>query len=269
MPRGVRRRTGCVSEQPPAQSKQPTLRVGDESPDGWVEYAQWLLNQWRGKNRKPRLPENVKFDRAMEAAVVDFQKVANCQPDGVIGNQTWSALRDDRTRDQIGTDGRQPHTFEQKGAQARFLTEGAGDTLFMVKSDFFEMQVVSVGEQPIDDFKVTVRVTQPDGTTHTHEVPMGKGVPLSSKGRGYAYVPSVANFHRTFSIGDDVDPDACQVEAYLPAVLGGDRWSGPLKVVGQAADRSHPSSAASGDHDGGRDVPPETVGPDGDPPPIF
>jgi peptidoglycan hydrolase-like protein with peptidoglycan-binding domain len=255
--------------QPPAQSKQPTLRIGDESPDGWVDYAQWLLNEWRHKNRKPPLPENGKFDRGMEVAVVDFQKAANCQPDGVIGNQTWSALRDAPTRDQIGTDGRQPHTFEQKGAQARFLTEGPGDASFMVKDDRLDIVIVSVGEHPIDDYKVTVRVTQPDGTAHTHEVPMGEGNPLSAEGRGNIYSPFIANFHRTFSIGDNVDPDAWQIEAYLPEALGGDRWSGPLRVVGRAENRPRPSSAPSGDHDGGRDVPPEAAGPDSEPPPIF
>jgi hypothetical protein len=146
------------------------------------------------------------------------------------------------------------------------LTEVAGETTFMVKSDIFEMQVVSVGEQPVDDYKVTVRVTQPGGKRHTHKVPMGKGNPLSSEGQGTIYFPFVANFHRTFSIGSNVDPGACWVEAYFPAVLGGDRWSGPLKVVGRGENRSRSSPAEGGDHGGGAEVPPETAGPVNEPP---
>ena len=68
---------------PPAQSRQPTLRKGDESPDGWVEYLQELL----------KVTVTGKFDGATEKAVKAFQGSHGCMVDGVVGNETWSVLR--------------------------------------------------------------------------------------------------------------------------------------------------------------------------------
>jgi hypothetical protein len=103
---------------PPPESKQPTLRPKDQSPDGWVEYAQQLLNK-----NGAHLKVDGNFGPATEKAVRDFQQSKGCQVDGVIGNETWSMLRENTTKDAVGTDGRTPHTFEEKGVQARFATE--------------------------------------------------------------------------------------------------------------------------------------------------
>ena len=107
---------------PPPKTKQPTLRMPDESADGWVEYAQRLLNKWGKSKGLTNDTVNGKFDKKMHDKVVAFQLDQGCQPDGTIGNETWSMLREG-PKESVGVDGRKPHTFEQKDAQARFVTE--------------------------------------------------------------------------------------------------------------------------------------------------
>ena len=208
---------------PPPKSKQPTLRVGDESPDGWIEYAQRLLNK-----NKLGVTVNGKFDAAMEAKVKKFQADNHCQADGVIGNQTWSALREG-PREAVGTDQRKPHSFEQKNAQGRFVTERPDVTGYNPSDDSYFMWVVSTGEQPIDQFHATLKVTQPDQTSHTHKIQIGKPVSLSPDGQGNFHRVDVQPFKQIFGLKAGVDPLTCTVDAYLDDDIGGDRWTGPVK----------------------------------------
>jgi murein L,D-transpeptidase YcbB/YkuD len=64
----------------------PTLREGDPSPDGWVEYLEQLLgrpeSRWSGV-----------FDRALTDEVRHFQLGHQVRADGVVGPATWAALR--------------------------------------------------------------------------------------------------------------------------------------------------------------------------------
>lgn len=97
---------------PPPQSRQPTLRQGDQSPDGSVEDLQELLD----------IQVTGTFDAKTYAKVQAFQGSHGCQVDGVVGNETWSMLRHEK-HEAVGTDGREPHSFEQHGVQARFYLE--------------------------------------------------------------------------------------------------------------------------------------------------
>ena len=217
---------------PPPKSKQPTLRLKDESPDGWVEYAQRLLNKWGIEKGLPKDTVNGAFDPAMAAKVKAFQLDRGCKQDGVIGNETWSMLREAQTKEAVGTDHRTPHTFEQKDAQARFVTEQTDSTGYSATDDEYFMRVVSVGEQPIDKLQAEVKVTQPDGTNHTHHFEIGPAKFPSDNNQGNFHLLVIKGFSKVFGLTKDpkkpVDPLACTVDAYLPKEIGGDRWTGPV-----------------------------------------
>ncbi len=103
---------------PPPQSKQPTLRKGDKSQDGWVEYLQFSLNIRLGMT----LPRDGKFDTKVHNAVIKLQKKDKLMVDGIVGNQTWAALRYDKP-EPPSTDGRKAHTFVERGVEARWSGE--------------------------------------------------------------------------------------------------------------------------------------------------
>jgi putative peptidoglycan binding protein len=207
---------------PPPKSKQPTLRKGDDNSDGWVEYAQRLLNK-----NKMGVTVNGNFDAAMEAKVKQFQAANACQADGVIGNETWSVLREG-PKEKVGTDGRAAHSFEERGPQGRFVTERPDVTGYDASEDLYFMFVVSTGEQPIDDFFATIKVTQPDGTSHTHKIKIGKATSPSPDGQGNIHSVQVRQFKQVFKLKPGVDPIACTVDAYLDDKIGGDRLTGPV-----------------------------------------
>lgn len=216
---------------PPPKSKQPTLRLKDESPDGWVEYAQRLLNKWGVEKGLPKETVNGVFNPDMAAKVKAFQLDRGCQQDGVIGNETWSMLREGQ-KEKVGTDHRKPHTFEQKDAQARFVTEQTDSTGYRAAEDEYFMRIVSVGEQPIDKFQGEVRVIQPDRTSHTHHFEIGPAKVLSDNNQGNFHILVINGFSKVFGLTKDpkklVDPLTCTVDAYLPKEIGGDRWTGPV-----------------------------------------
>lgn len=209
---------------PPPKTKQPTLRKGDESPDGWVEYAQERLNDFGAG-----LQVNGKFDGKMDAAVRKFQKDKKCQVDGVIGNETWSALRIG-PREAVGTDGREPHTFEQTDAEARFYYE-VNDCVYYFKSnDMLGMTVINTGEQPIEDGTVVVKVTRPDGVAKTVAVKVGKNVSPSPTGQGNLHTVQIPGFSKVFGYASPDQVEGSDVDTYLDGNLGGDRWTGKLRA---------------------------------------
>jgi len=216
---------------PPPKTKQPTLRIRDKSPDGWVEYAQRLLNKWSISKGLPKDPVNGDFNAAMQKKVKAFQADQQCLPDGVIGNETWSMLREG-PKEKVGTDGRKPHSFEQKDAQGRFVTEKPDSTGYSKADDSYFMRIVSVGEKPIDAFDVEVKVTQPDGTSHAHHFKIGAAVSPSDDGQGNFHLLVINGFRRAFGLAKNprapIDPLTCSVDAYLPKEIGGDRWIGPV-----------------------------------------
>lgn len=198
---------------PPVESSgEPTLRPGDNDADGWVEYMQQLLNHHAGTTI---VAEDGNFDPDTHAAVLHLQQQYNVLEDGVVGNQTWAVLRGEPAAP-AGTDGRAPHTFEETGPQARWFEEGTGGTMYDPSTDVLTLFLASTGEQRIDDFEATVRVTGNDaGELFTVQAPLGPPV-AEHPGGGGNYTIEFSGLHESY--GDGVHT----VEAYLPAELGGD-----------------------------------------------
>jgi len=214
----------------PSTTLQPTLRIKDDNADGWVEYAQRLLNKWVKGLKEPIKGVQVDtvngdFDQKMQDKVKAFQGNVGCKVvDGVIGNETWSMLREGK-QEAVGTDGRQPHSFEQKDAQARFATEKTGEAGYKANEDSYFLFVVSTGEQPVDDFHVTLKITQPEGASHTHSVKIGPVTNPSGDGQGDFHTAEFKNFKKLFRLEKGVEPLDCMADAYLDKEIGGDRFT--------------------------------------------
>lgn len=202
---------------PPPETGEPTLRLGDQSVDGWVEYLQMRLNSL---GFGP-LPVDGNFDHAVLAAVRAFQTARHLQVDGTVGNQTWAALRDE-TPQPPSTDGRQPHTYVEEGPEARFFTESSAVD-YLPESDQLLLTAANTGNETIMpfQFEATARVSFPSGEQHTFTVP------LSNQGR-----PSQPGEMCFFegSIGMHLESGTYWFEAYMPAELGGDETAGELVI---------------------------------------
>lgn len=210
---------------PPPESRQPTLRRGDKSKDGWVEYLQFLLNAHLGT----KLVQDGNFGPATHKAVITFQTREKLQVDGIVGNQTWAALRQD-TPEPPSTDGRQPHTFVEEGAEARWAVESDANNRYVSSSDVFQLAVESVGDAAIDNVEATVRITPPGTKPKAIKVTIGPPFEKSPTGAGNLHAVELANFKKTFPAKD---PNAkvtdYLVEAYLPQELGGDFYSAKVR----------------------------------------
>jgi peptidoglycan hydrolase-like protein with peptidoglycan-binding domain len=212
---------------PPVERDEPTLRLGDQSVDGWVEYLQQLLN---AEGLGP-LPEDGNFDNAVRAAVIRFQTERRDQAggrlmvDGVVGHQTWAALREEAPRPP-STDGRKPHSYVEQGAEARFITE---DSAVQYNPDVDELVLVAVstGDQVIqpNQFDATARITFPDGQSHTFLVPVSNSGQPAGPGDVCLLEGTIAA-----ALGRPLDPGSYQFEAYLPDELGGDQTQETLTI---------------------------------------
>jgi peptidoglycan hydrolase-like protein with peptidoglycan-binding domain len=170
-----------------SDATEPTLRLGDQGRDGWVEYLQQLLNARSGL----AVPTTGEFDAATHAAVINFQRgnhLVNGGPpllvDGVVGNQTWAALRQEAPR-AIGTDGLAPHAFQEQGPEARWFTEQgppsfdpARDTLVIVavntgNVDFVQGTFPASGTITNDATGSVVNVTLTSATRGGQPAPPG------------------------------------------------------------------------------------------------
>src|SRR5262249_7721347 len=128
---------------PPPEARQPTLRVHDKSPDGWVEYLQKRLNE----TVKAGLTIDSDFGSKTRNAVIEFENRNKLKKvDGIVGNETWSALREG-PREEPSTDGRVPHTYREKGPEGRWNREKQ-DAIYKTAADLLVMHIVSVGDSP-------------------------------------------------------------------------------------------------------------------------
>ena len=207
---------------PPVEAKQPTLRKGDTSRDGWVEYAQLLLNFHLGT----KLPEDGNFDATMLAAVTKFQTKKKLLVDGVIGNQTWAALREGAP-EKPSTDGRKPHEFVEEGVEARWMLESPINNKYFKDRDRLDLAVQSVGDKALDpSTEATVRVSAPGAKQRTTKVK----VRAEDRGRGFTHVVAMEKFRQNFpSVPPDAPITDYLVEAFLPQELGGDFYSGKVR----------------------------------------
>jgi len=211
----------------PPSTRQPTLRQGDKSPDGWVEYLQQLLG----------VPvTDGLFDDRTYKAVWDFQTDAKKSDptfmvDGIVGNQTWAALRG-TAAERPGTDKRPAHTFVDKGPQARWY-KAHGPGVYRRSKDLVELTLVSIGDTPMTSGTVRVRVTAPgDPPTVTVDdfpidVPPHQRTPDD---QGDLHLVRLKFFRRTFPSTETPPPSIMRykIEAYVLG-LGDDSWSGRLK----------------------------------------
>lgn len=201
--------------EPGPEAGQPTLRKGDEDPDGWVEYLQGLLRN----HNAPSLQVTGVFDQATHDAVIQFQSMPR-EPmalvDGVVGNETWSLLRKNPERAAVGTDGRDPHSHSEQGAEARWMVESSETAVYVEGSDTLELIAATVGTESIEGMKVQIKLngaatTAEFGPQRTHR-PVGIGHMVVLK-----EVSKIAS-------------GEVAVEAIMPGPLGGDRWNGTITV---------------------------------------
>ncbi len=212
-------------DPPKAAAKEPTLRKGDKSPDGWVEYLQEVLGI-----HGHHVTVDGAFGPGTEKAVRAFQ--AGEKPplmvDGIVGNQTWAALREGAPQPP-STDGRKPHSFEEEGTAARFFTEQNDSCRFSPALDELHLLVVSVGDSVKLDGKITtIRITPPGSKPRTFSialVPNPATPPAGSQGALYnATLPKLTATLPSTPPGAPVT--AYLVEAYLEAGIGGDTFTG-------------------------------------------
>jgi Putative peptidoglycan binding domain len=203
---------------PPVEVEQPTLRRGDDNPDGWVEYLQQLLND----SGNPVAVDG-DFGPGTEAAVRRVQKDFDIQVDGIVGNQTWAVLRGERPVP-ASTDGRAPHSHVEGGVEARWYAEGSQGTGYFPDEDTVWFALWSVGTVLPDGHVATMRFTGNDsGEVDVMEVPITDPIAVHPEG-GAEYRLQVAGLTESFGAGVHT------VEAYLPAELGGDYITFQIRI---------------------------------------
>lgn len=134
-------------------SSEPTLRHGDEGADGWVEYLQYLLG-----SLDYSIPsgERGRVGDGTIAAVHKFQHDRHISDDGVVGDQTWAALRAEAPQ-APGTDGYDPHTYHEKGVELR-LVDAYGRPGYDHERDMLQWTALNVGDVPISEGSVSAFV---------------------------------------------------------------------------------------------------------------
>jgi peptidoglycan hydrolase-like protein with peptidoglycan-binding domain len=203
---------------PPEEAGEPTLRLGDNSVDGWVEYLQEALNL---AGFGPVTVDGA-FGNGTHAALLAFQQAAGIMVDGVAGNQTWAALRGE-TPQAPSTDGREPHTFVEIGQEARWLTEQSDNLI--VGSDFVQIFAVSTGDVPINtgEFTAVARITQPSGAQHVVELNLDTFGEPAGQGGIFSFLTDASLVQ---------EPGDYTIEVYMPAELGGDESVQSFNVPG-------------------------------------
>jgi hypothetical protein len=213
-------------EEPPPETDEPTLRHGDQSVDGWVEYLQTLLEHW---GHGP-VPHDGDFEDTTLGAVRAFQrrmKATNpgVMVDGIVGHQTWALLREEDPRPP-STDGREPHTYVEHGPEARWNREDEG-ILYDTNQDWLAMGAFVVGD-------VSIEASQ--HTAVADFTPVGGGATIQLELEMFAADGHTAQEHEHFSFGlrnvsthltEGVTYD---VHAWMHSDLGGDDVNGRFTV---------------------------------------
>jgi hypothetical protein len=207
----------------PPESKQPTLRKGDKSADGWVEYLQARLN--RRLNPSPNLKENGDFDNATHKAVIAYQQQEKLLVDGIVGNQTWAALRL-ADPEKPSTDGLPPHTFVEKGLEVRWLSEG-GLAIYFTSKDEMELACVAVGDDTkVEGQPVNIFVTPPGGKRKGVVAKIGPVLKKTDTGQGNLHQILLTSFKKTFpSTPPGAKIEEYVIEGFFDQSLGGDFWT--------------------------------------------
>ncbi len=208
--------------RPPPGARAPTLYRGDKQTDGWVEYAQELLNDLDNAG----LTVDGDFGAKMEKAVHAYQRKNGLHDDGIIGNQTWASLRG-TAPEESKTDGRTPHTYHESGKEARWYVADGG-CLYVESKDQLLCSVVSTGDQPAEDGKATITVTAPDGHSKTFSSVLGKPVRKTPTAQGNLHDIVIDKFRE--QMGKDTPVGTFEVEGVLDSELGGDRFKSRIQM---------------------------------------
>ncbi len=222
--------------EPPVESKQPTLRRGDKSADQWVEYAQNQLSS----HLKIDLAADGDFGKATEAAVIEFQRRRGLAVDGIIGNQTWAALREG-SPEAPSTDGRKPHSYVEAGIEARWQLESENNNVWIEADDTYFLNIAIVGDTPPDPTsEVTIRVAPPGATPTVVKMSL---LPPDVVGDKLIHLLQIRNFRATFpSVPTDAPITGYRVEAYLPQELGGDYFAANVRTDSLTARPAEPGA---------------------------
>jgi hypothetical protein len=144
-------------------ANEPTLAKGMESADGWVEYLQQLLNHQYGAST---VMVTGRFDQATEELVIRFQLEKGLEPvDGVVGDATWSVLRQEPERAPMGDSHTGPH-YVEKGVELRFAPDAVYGSAYGI-DDAVMLTAYSVGtvDPQLDAVHVVAHIRDPDGTS--------------------------------------------------------------------------------------------------------
>jgi hypothetical protein len=150
------------------ETQEPTLRMGDSSSDGWVEYLQDLLSNYLENAGGTALVKDGIFGNATHEAVVWFQQASGLLVDGVVGNQTWAALRGEEPQ-AIGTDGREPHSFVDAGLEARWYHETT-TALYYPDADEISITACNTGTDPINSGNLVSFIVVTSASGNSSEV---------------------------------------------------------------------------------------------------
>ncbi len=212
----------------PVEADEPTVRHGDQSVDGWVEYLQELLNAW---GLGP-LATHGTFDDATFQAVIAFQHHMNTEPgtpstgrvmvDGIVGHQTWALLREEDPRPP-STDGLPPHSFIEVGAEARWLTEDSA-FFFLPDEDRLVIQGVSTGDTPIESgsFNARFLIVLPNADTVVEDRPIFTETGEPAPPGGFLFAEFEGAAAKSREVEDPFGSRSFSFQAHMPAELGGD-----------------------------------------------
>jgi hypothetical protein len=205
----------------PVDTQEPTLRHGDQSIDGWVEYLQGLLII----EGYSTVTKNGTFDDATHEAVLDYQRQNGLIVDGTVGNQTWAALRHGDPQ-MAATDGREPGTYVEDQREARWVWDeetlrhdaGANELLFVA---------VNVGSAAFDASQLPnapCRVTPPEGSAFDMVlVARNESGTSTEVSKRFFYVASNVN---------GIPAGRYTFDAWLPDELSGDHSESHLEMPG-------------------------------------
>jgi hypothetical protein len=143
---------------------EPTLRLGDQSVDGWVEYLQeQLVNHHAWIAGLPDLswaPTGV-FDDETEHYVRVFQRGAGIHVDGIVGDETWNMLHGMADNVDPQTDGRQPHTYVEQSPRLEWENDAVHDDARTT----WRYAAINVGSTPVSGVVATVEAFGDVGVT--------------------------------------------------------------------------------------------------------
>lgn len=138
-------------------ANEPTLRRGDQSVDGWVEYLQTQLKLLGGSmiGMPDTYQPNGVFDEETEHYVRAFQRQRHVQDDGVVGDETWNVLHGNVDDRDPHADGRDPHTYVEQTPRLEWENDGHYDAA----ADSYTYIAMNVGQTEIASVVATVAVT--------------------------------------------------------------------------------------------------------------